>query len=135
MLNPENVNGTPTRIANINSTNVDSFMSVPDQYMARGGVSFLLFPKWGLSFSLGGRVEGIPAEDFIGDSDGFRRPGFSVTIEPGLLWVYKKWTVNVTGPVALYRNRVRSVQDLRRGSHGDAAFADFLITAAVARRF
>ena len=34
--------------------------------------------------------------------------------------------------MALYRNRERSVPDLRAGRHGDAAFADFIL-AGVSR--
>lgn len=135
LFNPENINGVPTRIANLNNPNPDTRMSVPDQYLARGGFSYGLVPSWGLAVSLGGRIEGVPVKDFFGDSDGFRRPGFAVSIEPGISFMKNKWSASVFAPVALYRNREQSVPDMRTNRHGDAAFADFVILASLARQF
>lgn len=36
------------------------FNSVPDQYLARAGIGYLIWPKMGLSVSLGARLEGVP---------------------------------------------------------------------------
>ena len=135
LFNPRNINDTPKRIARLGSTDPFDYMSVPDQYLGRGGLSYVLAPHWGLSVSLGARIDGVPAEDVIGNSQGFRRPGYAVSIEPGLTWQKGPWTAVITTPVAVYRNRVKSVQDEIRGTHGDAAFADYFLTAAVARRF
>jgi hypothetical protein len=52
----------------------EHYMSIPDQYFARAGFSYLAVPSWGLAVNLGGRVEGIPLHDALGGSDGFRRP-------------------------------------------------------------
>ena len=109
--------------------------SVPDSYLLRAGISYAIWPSKGLSLSLGGRMEGVPVTDWFGGSEGSRRPGYAVSIEPGITWVYKKVAVTVTAPVALDRNRERSVSDLRNGRHGDAAFADFIITSSISYRF
>jgi len=135
LFNPRNINGTPRRIANYGSSDPFDYFSVPDQYMARGGLSYVVVPQWGLSASLGGRIDGIPDEDLIGESEGFRRPGYAVTIEPGLTWMKGDWTAVLTTPVAVYRNRIKSVQDRMTGRHGDAAFADFFVTFAIGYRF
>jgi hypothetical protein len=48
---------------------------------------------------------------------------------------------NLTTPVALYRNRERSVPDKQWAAatgiprHGDAAFADYLVMATISKRF
>jgi hypothetical protein len=110
-------------------------MSVADQYMARAGMNYTLLPQRGLSVSLGGRVEGIPARDLIGKSDGFRRPGYIVAAEPGLVYMPGKTTVAVNLPVALVRDRIRSVYDIKTGRHGDAAFADYAVYVTVSQRF
>lgn len=73
--------------------------------------------------------------DLRGPSDGFRRPGIAVSIEPALHIVRGKSTVTIGIPVALYRNRFVSVPDEARGAHGDAAFADYLVLAGSSRRF
>lgn len=135
LFNPDNINDTPTRVANINSTDPFNFMSVPDQYSFRGGLGYAVKPDWGLGLTLGGRIDGVPSEDLIGDSEGFRRPGYSVSIEPGLTWMKGKWSATFTAPVAVYRNRVKSVRDKQTGRHGDAAFADFFTTFSISRNF
>lgn len=142
LFNPQDQNGTPTTTGAFTRGNpYEQICSIPDQYMGRAGVSYVLLPSWGLQLSLGGRIEGVPVEDFIGDSNGFRRPGFSVGIEPGISFMKNKWTVSLTTPVALYRNRETSVADKRLSAdtgiarHGDAAFADYVITFTVARQF
>jgi hypothetical protein len=104
--------------------------SIWDAYVARGGLQYALWPSQGLALSLGGRIEGVPPEDLIGDTEGRRRPGYAVSIEPGISWTYKKATLNVTAPVALHRNR----QDYL-GRPGDAAFADFVILSGITYRF
>jgi hypothetical protein len=131
LLNPRNTNGVLTGRGRPS----EAVMSVADQYLARGGVLLAApkLPRLGISFA--GRIEGVPAKDLLGKSDGFRRPGYAISVEPGLIYFNGRdiWSVNV--PVAVRRNRVRSVADKRDGTHGDAAFADYFITVGYARRF
>lgn len=134
---PEEKNGVPT----YRSNPYEAVMSIADTYMGRAGFDYLLVPDWGFAVSLGGRIEGVPVYDAIGGSDGFRRPGFSIGIEPGITASRWGWTMGVTTPVALYRNREQSVPDKQLGDatgtyrHGDAAFADYLVMVTIARRF
>ncbi|MFO1498461.1 MAG: hypothetical protein U1G07_08735 [Verrucomicrobiota bacterium] len=134
---PEEKNGVPT----FRSNPFEAEMSIPDTYMGRGGLEFVLWPKYNLSLSLAGRIEGVPVEDAIGGSDGFRRPGYAIAIEPGIAASIKSWSVALNTPVALYRNREKSVPDQQQSEatgtpqHGDAAFADFLVMFTVAKRF
>jgi hypothetical protein len=90
-----------------------------------------VWPSQGLALSLGGRIEGVPPEDAIGDSEGRRRPGYAISIEPGISWTYKRTSLNVTAPVAIERNRQNNYQ----GRSGDAAFADFMILSSITYRF
>lgn len=116
-----------------------SYFSVADQYAARLGVNYLPVPNFGIS--AGGRIEGVPSEDLIGGSKGFRRPGYAISIEPGVSYAYKNATFNLNVPVALFRNRVQSAQDKERTAQtgeyriGDAAFADYLVNATLTYRF
>lgn len=109
--------------------------SVWDAYLLRVGVSYAIWPAKGLSLSLGGRMEGVPVEDWFGGSEGGRRPGYSVSIEPGITWSHRKFSITVTAPVAMINNRERNVADIRNNRHGDAAFADYLITSSISYRF
>lgn len=124
LVNPRGTNGVPTFRGAVG----EEVMSVADQYVARLGGSFASTSGKGFGASLGGRLEGVPVEDLVGDSDGFRRPGYAISVEPGLSYTRGANTVSLSVPVALYRNRTRSVPDrLVPGRHGDAAFADYVI--------
>ncbi len=110
--------------------------SIADSYLARGGFEYLLWPKHSLSLSLGGRIDGVPIHDLIGGSDGFRRPGYAVSIEPGLSFAIKSWSFSVNTPVAVYRNRQQSVQEAAAGMEPVAAsFADFIVTCSITKKF
>jgi hypothetical protein len=110
--------------------------TIADQYYARAGLSYDIWPAAGLALSFGGRIEGIPSKDIIGDDMGFRRPGYTVSLEPGITWTTKNTSVSVSVPFAVYRNRVRSAPEEKLGRPaGDAAFADYFIQASVSYRF
>lgn len=117
------------------------FNSVPDQYLGRLGLGYLLWPKYGLYFTLGARIEGVPVEDLIGDSDGFRSTGYAISIEPGLAVDYGRFSFSVTAPVAVHRHAAKNLTDIKVSHEmntdfgGNAAFADYLITASVSWRF
>jgi hypothetical protein len=138
LINPENTNGVATYRGSDadllpDATGSEAYMSVPDQYLYRAGATWFPSPKVGLS--LGGRIEGIPVHDLIGGSDGFRRPGYATAIEPGFSYTNGANTFALNVPIALHRDRKASVPDLERGTHGDAAFADYLIIVGYFHRF
>ena len=108
------------------------FYSIADQYLARVGMarSFRF-----ATASLGARWEGVPANDLIGGSRGFRRPGYAISVEPGLTLHHGRSALTVGVPFAVYRNRTRSYADKINGGHGDAAFADYLVLVGYSRLF
>ena len=84
----------------------------------------------------GACIEGIPVYDAIGGSMGFRRPSYTISVEPSISWTYKNNTLSVYAPVAVYRNRERSAPEIALGRPGgDAAFADYSILASFTHRF
>jgi hypothetical protein len=136
MLNPKNTNGV-LRSTSPSSVPRGNEFSVSDQFMARTGMRYAVKA---FQFGLGGRVEGIPARDLIGENDGFRRPGHIVSAEASASFAKGPHIVAVNFPYALYRNRIRSVLDVQRTvaegnrQHGDAAFANWLISITYAYR-
>lgn len=137
MLNPRNVNSAsnvaPDRVV---TDEMVRYMSSPDQYAGRVGLNYVVSAKAGIGATLGARIEGVPAYDLMGGSDGFRRPGFIFSVEPGVSYSTTKNTFFVSVPVATQRNRIKSANDrLTPGKHGDAAFADYIISATVTHRF
>ena len=138
LINPREQNGVPTFRSDPN----EAIMSVPDQYMARLGMNYVFGGNLkNFSLSLGGRLEGIPVHDIVGGSEGFRRPGFIISAEPGINLMVKKTDFFLSVPVALVRNRTQSVPDKETTAetgvyrHGDAAFADYLISVGFTTRF
>jgi hypothetical protein len=128
---------TPTAsLSVIPIANPSGDYSIGDSYMARGGFEYLVWPKHSLSFSLAGRIDGVPVHDLVGGSDGFRRPGYAVSIEPGLSLAIKSWSFTFNTPVALYRNRLQSVPERTADIAPVAAgFADFVLTFSVTKKF
>jgi hypothetical protein len=132
LINPQEMNGTQR---SANTASLTAFDSIPDQYQVRVGISQVLFPRYHLTASLGGRLEGVPALDLIGGSRGFRRPGVVGSIEPGFSFATARNSFSISVPVALYRDRTRSYSDMQTGKHGDAAFADFLVSMTYAYKW
>lgn len=139
LLSPQNVNETEQFASDRKITDLMiRYHSVADQFAARVGVAYDLIPSKGFQVMLGTRIEGIPSSDLIGGSDGFRRPGYIISIEPGISYSKSKNMFSLTMPLALVRNRIKSAYDLKDPAglrQGDAAFADYFISATVSHRF
>ena len=103
-----------------------AYNAIQDQYLLEAGVSHPISKVKGLTLTFGPRWEGVPAKNVIGNDLGFRRPGYAVSLAPG--FIYVRGTSMITAAVgkALLRDRTRSVPDRILGTHGDAAFADYV---------
>ncbi len=140
LFNPREMNGVRTFRETLSPILAnESIMSVPDQFAFRAGAGYSL-PLEGVSLSLGARYEGVPVEDLIGGSAGFRRPGSVFSIEPGLSYAVKGVQLFASVPVAIDRNRPQSVTDMEterltgQPRRGDAAFADYSINMGISYR-
>lgn len=139
LLNPREQNGVSTARGSTpsaaNIANGSYVMSVPDQYMIRAGANFT-FNK--LTLSAGFRDECLPAKDLVGGSNGFRRPGYIISAEPGLTYNFKNVTAYAYVPIALERKRTQSQPDKIRSritgtrTVGDAAFSDYAVNIGFA---
>ena len=132
LFNPEDTNG----VATFRTQPGQTVMSVTDQYLFRAGLSQGVPKIRNLALSLGVRDEGVPAHDAFGNDDGFRRPGYIVSLDPGLMYRHHNDTLAVNGPWALKRNREPSAPELAvNNSKGDAFFADYTIIASLSHQF
>ncbi|MGF2412419.1 transporter family protein [Ferruginibacter sp.] len=142
LINPREQNGTSTKRGGLpTATDLrygSDVMSVPDQYMFRAGINYS-YKK--LTVAAGIREECLPAKDLVGGSNGFRRPGYIISVEPGVTYEFKKFSAYAYVPVALKRSRTQSVPDKIRTSitgvyaQGDAAFADYAINVGLTFKF
>jgi hypothetical protein len=138
LVTPQESNGTPNAsLAGVprKPNPLTATMSIPDQYLVDGGVAYPVPKMRGLAAKMGLRYEGVKVRDLLGGSLGFRRPGYALSVEPGLQYERGRdtWSLNI--PVAFQRNRKRSVPDQMQGKAGDAAFADYLILVGYTRSF
>jgi hypothetical protein len=142
LFNPKESNGTFKSAAKVGLEGYNIYAS-PDQYFARAGVLTSFNKIKNLSFSLAGRLEGIPAYDAIGGQVAYRRPGYVVAIEPGVTYRTGGHSFNLFVPRNIVRNRIQSAADIADQNlqnskitdptkqvhvQGDAAFADYSIS-------
>lgn len=112
------------------------YVSIADQYLLEAGVSFPVEHVRGLYVTAGPRWEGVPAHNLLPVSnDGFRRPGYAVSLGPGFEYVYRNTILNLGIYKAIHRDRTVSYPDSIYNTHGDAAFAQYVWLASVSHRF
>jgi hypothetical protein len=132
LFNQGGTNGVPT----FRSQPGQGLMSIPDQYLFRAGIAHNVPKVRNLELSLGVRDEGVPAHNVFTSNAGFRRPGYVVSLDPGLVYTYKHDSLSVNGPWALARNREPSVPELLNGTpNGDAFFADYTVIVGISHHF
>lgn len=131
LFNPRDTNGIRTE----RTRRGEEIMSVTDQYLVRAGIARAVPKVPGLVVTFGGRMEGVPVRDLLGKSNGFRRPGYAISGDPGFLYARWGYVFSCSVPWAIERNRRRSVTDISNRIHGDAAFADYALTLGLSKRF
>ena len=109
LSNPRGTNGVTTG----RSRPSEAIMSVADQYLVQAGVTYPVPMTKRFLFSAGGRMEGVPVRDIFGSSEGFRRPGYVISFDPGVTYVRGRNTMSVNVPVPLERNRRRSGREIK----------------------
>lgn len=118
------------------TTPLDNYVAISDQYLLEAGVSFPIQQVKGLSATFGPRDEGVPAKNlFPNSNNGFRRPGFAVSAGPGAEYSRGSNILQFGVYKAIHRDRTVSHPDEVYGTHGDAAFAQYVWLASVTHRF
>ena len=139
LLNPREQNGVSNlkgrTATTIETKNTSVVMSVPDQYSIRGGAN-ISYRR--LNLVAGMRCEGVPSEDLIGGSNGFRRAVFIASFEPGLTYKMGRSFAYVNVAVPFQRRSFQSVPDkLTSELTGNytitqGGFADYIVNIGVA---
>jgi hypothetical protein len=139
LANPKNTNGTPSILMGLlgpaanTPANANKLVnSVADQYLLRIGGATPIPKLRHFAASLAFRAEGLNRYDVFGRSDGFRRPGYELYLEPGLSYYHKGQSFSFNVPVGLYRMRK---PDPYTGAEGDATFPDYVFLGSYSIRF
>ena len=112
------------------------YWSVPDVYSARVGGAFSVLPDYGLTASLGARIDGIPIHDLLGggDDDTIKRTAYVVFADPGLSFSRGRSTLTLSVPYRVAVNRQKSLLEQRTGALNAGGFAKHLVFAAYTHR-
>ncbi|HZS98849.1 MAG TPA: hypothetical protein VFA40_18840 [Terriglobales bacterium] len=111
-------------------------LGVPDIYSVRVGVAYALLAERGLSMSLGPRIDGIPIRDLIGGGDNnFRRPGYSLFIDPGVTFNHGRNTFWINVPIRIHQDFKRSLADIEHNRVGGGDLAKYLVFTGYSVRF
>jgi len=110
-------------------------LSVPDVYAVRVGSSFIVSAKRGITASFGPRLDGIPLRDRVGGNAGFRRPGYSLYVEPGVTLTRRAGDFTLSVPIRVHQDFQRSLVDIQMNKAGGGDLARYLILAGYSRRF
>lgn len=115
-----------------------SALSAYDVYHVRAGLGYTAWPEQGLSVSLGVRMDGIPVRDVLGKDGGFRAPGYTTYLDPGLALARGPGVFTLSIPVRLHGEFKQNVNDLNggpppSGDRGD--LASYLLFLGYAHRF
>jgi hypothetical protein len=141
LSNPKEMNGTESPFGDVPELTFNDIGyiidSVPDQYSLRAGISHEVPPIKGLSGMFGLRMDGVNASDLFGGSDGYRLPGYSVSIEPGVSFAYGKNFFSVNVPVTVRGHGSKTLADIRTGNPvaGTVTIADSQLILSYSRRF
>ena len=128
--------GVPRNYNYLTAPPLEQYNAISDQYLFEAGLQFPVERVKGLYATVGPRDEGVPADNLFPNSNaGWRRPGFAVSAGPG--FEYVRGANLFTGNIykAIHRDRTSSYPDQVYGTHGDAAFANWVWLASVTHRF
>lgn len=149
LFSPKESNGTYKSAPSAGLAGYNLY-ACPDQYFIRAGFMGSVLKTKNLTFSLAGRMEGIPAYDALGGQVAYRRPGYVVAVESGVTYHTRQHTISLFVPYNFIKNRIQSAadiasQNLKNSSitdpaklvhvQGDAAFADYSISLGYSYRF
>ena len=123
LVAPKKKTSVPSPVAGV-------MLSVPDVFSVRAGLAFALAPVTGVSTNLGVRVDGIPLRDLVGGGDdGFRRPGYTLFLDPGAAMAIHGQQFTLSIPIRLRQNFSRSLIDRERNLPGGGDLARYLVFA------
>lgn len=131
LVSPQNTSDTPAFFPTLFNRPGAPENSIADQYALQGGVAFRTPPDWPVP-TLAYRLEGVPVDDLIGDSDGFRRPGRIGFVEPGFTYSIGPHNFSFSIPIRQYVDIKDSPYSLRVE---DATVPDLMFLLSYSTRF
>jgi hypothetical protein len=111
-------------------------MAVPDVYSARLGLTYGFLAEPGLSFSLGGRVDGTPSSDLLGGHDSYyRSAGYTMYVEPGGWLQVGPSEFSLSVPIRVYHSYSTVTNSEGQSVPGKGGVNDYVLYAGYTWRF
>ena len=133
LIDPRNTTGTPAFFSALNNPSATTVNSSTDQYLAEFGASVRTPLRW-ISPTLAYRISGVPVQDLIGASDGFRRPATLGYIAPGVDVTLLGRTINLSVPIVTNINvKPHIVNGVNQNT--DSTVPDFMFSVSYPLRF
>jgi len=104
------------------------YNATPDSYLYNAGVSAPVPHLKGLSFSLGSQIAGVPTYNVLTGSEGFRQPGYLVTLNPGLSFNTKSASYFIGVPVRVYGYIGQDFSGTQQGGNLNKTSINFGVT-------
>ncbi len=139
LANPRDTNGTNSIVQSFGVPLAPQFLteltnSVTDSWNVQAGASIKIPKTWDKPILRGlrGRVtfnwEGIPNHDLFGKSQGYRQPGYIMSVAPGFTYTFRKSIFIAEVPIVFsrYINGTKSaIPDLNQDANGTVVAAPF----------
>jgi hypothetical protein len=139
LSNPRDTNGTNSIVSGFGVPIAPQFAneltnSVTDSFNVQVGWSIKIPGTWdkpklqGLRGRLSFNWEGIPVHDLFGKSDGYRQPGYIMSVAPGLTYAIGRKLFIAEVPIVFNRYinaRKSAVPDLNQNADGSVSAAAF----------
>jgi hypothetical protein len=139
LANVRNQNGTASIVSSFGVPLAPQFLnqltnSVTDSFNVQLGASIKIPKTWdkpklkGLRGRVTFNCEGIPTHDLFGKSDGYRQPGYIMSVAPGFTYGYGRNLLIAEVPIVFsrYINARRSaIPDLNQNADGSVTAAPF----------
>lgn len=115
LINPRDTNGTPSIIKELGVPLTPNFLdrltnSVTDSWTMQVGAATKIPGTWnkpklkGLRFTTGLHWEGVARRDLIGGNHGFRQPGYTMSVAPGVVYAHGRDQLMLEVPIVFWRH-------------------------------
>lgn len=134
LITPRDTTGTPAFFPSLSNPHTTVVNSSADQFFAEVAVAAPSPWPW-LTPTLGYIVSGVPREDLIGGSDGFRRPATLAYLAPGISLTIAGQSFSISLPMMAYENIKPPVNPQNGRDLTDATVPGFMFSINHSFRF
>jgi hypothetical protein len=104
------------------------YNATPDSYLYNVGASAPVPYLKGLSLSLGSQMAGVPSFNVMTGSEGYRQPGYLITLNPGISLNTKLATYSFGVPVRIFGRILKDFSGTQQSGNLNKTSLNFGVT-------